>query len=51
MDVLQKDLRVMDSTAITLSKDNNLPLLVFNLSKTGNIEKALLGNDIGTRIQ
>jgi uridylate kinase len=50
MDVLQKDLRVMDSTAITLSKDNNLPLLVFNLNKPGNIEKALLGNDIGTRI-
>ena len=51
LDVLQKDLRVMDSTAITLSKDNNLPLLVFNLSKSGNIEKALLGDDIGTRIQ
>lgn len=51
MDVLQKDLRVMDSTAITLSKDNNLPLHVFNLSKSGNIEKALLGDDIGTRIQ
>ena len=51
MDVLQKDLRVMDSTAITLSKDNNLPLLVFNLSTQGNIEKALLGDDIGTRIQ
>ena len=51
MDVLQKDLHVMDSTAITLSKDNNLPLLVFNLSTTGNIEKALLGDDIGTRIQ
>ncbi len=51
MDVLQKDLRVMDSTAITLSKDNNLPLHVFNLNTAGNIEKALLGNDIGTRIQ
>ncbi len=51
MDVLQKDLRVMDSTAITLSKDNNLPLHVFNLNTAGNIEKALLGSDIGTRIQ
>ncbi len=51
MDVLQRDLRVMDSTAITLSKDNKIPMLVFNLSVKGNIGKVLLGEDIGTKIQ
>ncbi|MDD5457101.1 MAG: UMP kinase [Candidatus Margulisbacteria bacterium] len=51
MDVLQKDLRVMDSTAITLSKDNKIPMLVFNLNTKGNIIKVLLGEDIGTKIR
>ena len=51
MDVLQKELNVMDSTAITLSKDNNIPLHVFNLNIKGNIEKVLLGEAIGTVIK
>lgn len=50
MDVLQRDLRVMDSTAISLSKDNHIPMLVFNMSKRGNIKKILLGEDVGTKI-
>ena len=50
-DVLQKELQVMDSTAISLSKDNKLPLQVFNLNIKGNIAKVLLGEEIGTLIQ
>ena len=51
MDVLDKDLKVMDSTAATLCKDNNLPLLVFNLNDPHNIVRAVCGEDIGTLVQ
>jgi uridylate kinase len=46
--VLTHDLGVMDSTAIALCKDNNLPIVVFDLSVPGNIRRALLGETIGT---
>ncbi len=46
--VLTHDLRVMDSTAIALCKDNNIPIVVFDLSVPGNIRRALLGEPIGT---
>ncbi|MGI8933315.1 UMP kinase [Leptolyngbya sp. BC1307] len=46
--VLAKDLRVMDSTAIALCKDNNIPIMVFNLSVRGNIHRAMMGESIGT---
>lgn len=46
--VLTHDLKVMDSTAIALCKDNEIPILVFNLSVPGNIRRALLGESIGT---
>lgn len=49
--VLTHDLKVMDSTAIALCKDNDIPILVFNLSVTGNIRKALLGESIGTIVR
>ncbi len=48
MDVLKKRLKVMDSTAISLCMDNNIPLIVFNLTKKGNIERVVTGKDIGT---
>lgn len=51
MEVLQKNLRIMDSTAITLSKDNKLPVIVFNLNTPGNIKKVLMGEGIGTIVQ
>lgn len=51
MDVLDKDLKVMDSTAATLCKDNRLPLLVFNLNDPHNIVRAVCGEDIGTLVQ
>ncbi len=46
--VLAKDLKVMDSTAIALCKDNNIPIMVFNLSVGGNINRAMMGEPIGT---
>ena len=49
-DVLTKDLKVMDQTAITLCKDNNIDLCVFNMQEEGNIAKACDGQKIGTTI-
>ncbi|UMZ73395.1 UMP kinase [Natranaerofaba carboxydovora] len=51
MDILNKDLGVMDSTAASLCKDNSIPIIVFGLSKEGNIKKAVLGEKIGTLIK
>jgi uridylate kinase len=48
--VLTHDLGVMDSTAIALCKDNNLPILVFNLSVPNNIRRALTGESVGTLV-
>jgi len=49
-DVLQKGLRVMDATAISLCKDNALPIVVFNLNVRGNIMNAVLGRNVGTKV-
>jgi uridylate kinase len=46
--VLTQDLRVMDTTAIALCKDNNIPIIVFDLSVAGNIRRAVMGESIGT---
>ncbi|HET6793522.1 MAG TPA: UMP kinase [Acidimicrobiales bacterium] len=51
MDVISRDLRVMDLTAITLCRDNALPILVFDVMVAGNIGRALLGEPIGTLIR
>jgi uridylate kinase len=50
LDVLQKGLRVMDATAISLCKDNALPIVVFNLNERGSIMNAVLGRNIGTKV-
>jgi uridylate kinase len=50
MDVLEKQLKVMDATAISLCMDNNLPVVVFNMTKKGNIGRAVKGLPIGTVI-
>jgi uridylate kinase len=50
IDVLQKDLKVMDATAISLCMDNNLPIIIFNLTVPGNIKKIILGEEIGTLV-
>lgn len=51
MEVLQKGLGVMDSTAVTLCMDNNLPIVVFNLRGKGNIRKAIEGKTVGTLVR
>jgi uridylate kinase len=50
MDVIKRGLGVMDTTAISLCKENDLPIIVFNLRKRGNIKRAVLGEDIGTKV-
>ncbi len=50
IDVLKKRLQVMDATAISLCMDNRLPIVVFNLSRAGNIRRVISGENIGTRI-
>lgn len=50
LDVLKNRLQVMDSTAISLCMDNQLPIVVFNLTRPGNIRRVLLGEKIGTRV-
>jgi uridylate kinase len=50
IDVLTKNLKVMDSTAITLCRDNSLPIVVFNLQKKGNIRSVICGKKIGTYV-
>ena len=49
-EVLQKDLRVMDASAISLAREEKLPILVFNMKTSGNIVKAATGENIGTLI-
>jgi uridylate kinase len=51
LDVLQKDLKVMDMTAITLCKENKLPILVFNMNIRGNFRRLILGEEVGTTVQ
>jgi uridylate kinase len=51
IDVLQRNLKVMDATAISLCMDNGLPIVVFNLTQKGNILKVVLGEKIGTVVQ
>jgi uridylate kinase len=50
MDVLKRGLQVMDATAISLCKDNDLPIIVFNLRRRGNIRRVVLGEAIGTKV-
>ena len=50
IDVLKKNLKVMDATAISLCSDNGMPILVFALGVGGNIKRAVLGEAIGTRV-
>lgn len=51
IEVLKRGLKIMDATAISLCMDNNLPVIVFNLTKKGNIKGVILGKKIGTLIR
>jgi uridylate kinase len=50
LDVLRKDLKVMDMTAITLCRENKLPILVFNMNTPGNFRRLILGESVGTKV-
>jgi len=50
LDVLNKGLKIMDSTAISLCMDNSLPILVFNMKKRGNLKRVLCGEKVGTLV-
>jgi uridylate kinase len=49
-DVLKKNLRFMDLTAVTLSKENKLPIIIFNMRKPGNLKRVVLGEPVGSRV-
>ena len=51
IDILNKGLKAMDSTATSLCMDNGIPIIVFDLNGPGNIKKAILGQNIGTFIK
>lgn len=51
LEVVKRGLRVMDSTAITLSMDNKLPIIVFNMGQKGNLERVVKGEPIGTKVR
>jgi uridylate kinase len=50
LDVLKKNLKVMDLTAITLCQENALPILVFDMNKPGNLRSIILGDPVGTKV-
>jgi uridylate kinase len=49
--VYDKGLEVMDMTAFTLCKENNLPIIVFDMNKKGNLQKLLTGDKVGTLVE
>ncbi|MDI1294794.1 MAG: UMP kinase, partial [bacterium] len=49
--VLANDLKVMDASAIALCRDNNIPIVVFNIRETGNLAKVLAGEGVATIVQ
>jgi uridylate kinase len=51
IEVLNRGLQVMDSTAISLAMDNGLPIIVFNMEREGNIRRVLLGEAVGTIVR
>jgi uridylate kinase len=50
-DILEKSLKVMDSTAVTMSMEQNIPIIVFKLLETGNMRKVVLGHKVGTLVE
>ncbi len=50
MEVLKNGLKVMDATAISLCKDNNLPIIIFNLNRQGNIRRVVTGEKVGSLV-
>jgi uridylate kinase len=50
MEVLRQGLQVMDATAISLCKENSLPIIIFNLNRRGNIRRVLVGEKLGSLV-
>jgi len=50
LDVLQRNLRVMDATAISLCMDNKIPIVVFNIKTSGNLRRVMIGEPVGTTV-
>jgi uridylate kinase len=50
MDILNKGLKVMDLTAVSMCKDNNLPMIVFNMNQPGNIQRVVMGEKVGSLV-
>src|ERR1700744_1557311 len=50
MDILRQGLKVMDLTAVSLCKDNNLPMIIFNMNQPGNIRRVVMGEKVGTLV-
>ena len=50
-EAISKNLKIMDSTAFTLSKENKIPIIVFDINKTGNLKKIIEGKIIGTKVK
>jgi uridylate kinase len=50
LEVLERGLKVMDATAISLCMDNKLPIIVFKLRQSGNLRRVIMGEPVGTRV-
>ncbi|MGH9616207.1 MAG: UMP kinase, partial [Acidobacteriaceae bacterium] len=50
MEILQRNLRVMDMTAVSLCKDNDLPMIIFSMNQPGNIRRAIAGEKVGSLV-
>jgi uridylate kinase len=50
MEILRQGLKIMDLTAVSLCKDNNLPLIVFNMNQPGNIRRVVMGEKVGSLV-
>ena len=50
MEILKQGLKVMDLTAVSLCKDNNLPMIIFNMNQTGNIKRVVMGEKVGSLV-
>ncbi len=50
MEIMRLGLKVMDMTAVSLCKDNNMPMIIFNMGEPGNIKRAIAGEKIGSLV-
>jgi uridylate kinase len=50
MEILQKGLKVMDLTAVSLCQDNNMPMIIFSMNEPGNIRRVVMGEKVGSLV-